>query len=120
MFVSKRGKFDVFDDKKKRVPTELDGIVKPQVADHMQNWIDSAKNGTTPNAPLDVANCTTTAIHLGNISTRLQRSLVFDAGKQQVVDDAEANALLSASTVPRGIGRYPGRPSNMAGSIATL
>lgn len=34
------------------------------------------------------------AVHLGNISTRLKRSLVFDAATQQIADDAEANALL--------------------------
>jgi predicted dehydrogenase len=95
MFVSKRGKFDVFDEKKNRVTTDLAGIVKPQVADHMKNWIDSAKNGTTPNAPLEIATRTTTAIHLGNISTRLKRSLVFDG--TQIVDDTEANALLGRS-----------------------
>jgi predicted dehydrogenase len=95
LFVSKRGKFDVFDEKKNRVTTKLAGIVKPEVADHMQNWIDAAKNGTRPNSPLDVATTTTTAIHLGNISTRVQRSLVFDAENELIVNDAEANALLS-------------------------
>ncbi|MDZ4658714.1 MAG: Gfo/Idh/MocA family oxidoreductase [Bythopirellula sp.] len=94
LFVSKRGKFDVFDEEKNRIPLKLDGVVKPEVALHMQNWIDSAKNGKTPNAPVECANCATTAIHLGNISTRLQRSLVFDAEKEQIVDDPAANALL--------------------------
>jgi predicted dehydrogenase len=94
MFISKRGKFDVFNEKKERVKTDLAGITKPQVFEHIRNWIQSAKEGKTPNAPLEVATLTTSAIHLGNISTRLQRSLVFDADKQQLVDDSEANELL--------------------------
>jgi predicted dehydrogenase len=92
LFVSKRGKFDVFDDQKNRVPVKLDGVVKPEVAYHMQNWIDAAKNGKTPNAPLEVGTQTANAIHLGNISTRLKRSLVFDG--ETIIDDAEANDLL--------------------------
>ena len=92
LFVSKRGKFDVFDDQKNRVPVKLDGVVKPEVANHMQNWINTAKNGKTPNAPLEVATQTANAIHLGNISTRLKRSLVFDG--ETIIDDAEANDLL--------------------------
>jgi predicted dehydrogenase len=94
MFVSKRGKFEVFDDKKQRVPLEID-VVKPEVSAHIQNWIDAAKGDAKLSAPLEVASTTTSAIHLGNISTRLKRSLVFDAEKQQIVDDAEANSLLS-------------------------
>jgi predicted dehydrogenase len=94
LFVSKRGKFDVFDEKKNRVATKLDGVAKPEVAAHMRNWIEAARHGARLNAPLEVATTTTTAIHLGNISTRLKRSLVFDADKEQIVDDAEANALL--------------------------
>ncbi len=92
LFVSKRGKFDVFDDKKKRVSITLNGIVKPEVAHHMRNWIAAAKNGKTPNAPLEAAMQTATAIHLGNISTRLKRSLVFDG--EQFLNDPEANDLL--------------------------
>ena len=45
LFVSKRGKFEVFDDMKNRVPVKLEGVVKPEVATHMENWIDAAKHG---------------------------------------------------------------------------
>lgn len=93
LFLSKRGKVDVFDEKKNRVPVKFD-VVKPEIAAHMQNWIDAVAKGTPLNAPLDVASTTTMAVHLGNISTRLKRSLVFDAATQQIADDAEANALL--------------------------
>ena len=35
-----------------------------------------------------------TACHLSNISLRLGRKLVWDAEKEEVVDDREANAML--------------------------
>lgn len=95
MFISKRGKLDVFDDKKARVSVTLDGSLEPQKTDHMQNWIDSAKSGEMPNAPLEVAAVTTTAIQLGNIATTLHRSLAFDAKSGQILDDREANEMLS-------------------------
>jgi predicted dehydrogenase len=95
MFISKRGKIEVTDDKKQRVKVELDGSLQAQVSDHMQNWVDSAKDGKQPNAPMEIATATTTAIHLGNIATRLRRSLEFDAEARQIKDDPEANALLT-------------------------
>jgi hypothetical protein len=76
------------------MPMKID-VVKPEVSAHIQNWIDAAKHGTKLNAPLEVASTTTTAIHLGNISTRIKRSLVFDSTTQQIAGDAEANALLA-------------------------
>jgi predicted dehydrogenase len=95
MFISKRGKIEVTDDKKQRVKVGLDGSLKAEVADHMQNWIDSAKAGKQPNAPMEIATATTTAIHLGNIATRLRRTIEFDAESRQIKNDPEANSLLS-------------------------
>jgi predicted dehydrogenase len=109
LFVSKRGKCEVFDEKKNRVPLKID-VVKPVVSAHMQNWIDAAKDGGKLNAPLDVATVTTTAIHLGNISTRLKRSLVFDADKAQIVDDTEATALLARKYRAEGHWSVPAFP----------
>ncbi|NOZ39245.1 MAG: Gfo/Idh/MocA family oxidoreductase [Planctomycetes bacterium] len=95
MFLSKRGKFEVFNDDKKRVPIELDGSVKPEVAVNQQNWVDCIKSGNTPNAPIDAAFRTAAAIHLGNISTRLGRTLRFDPQAEKILDDAEATSMLS-------------------------
>jgi predicted dehydrogenase len=95
LFVSKRGKIEAYDDEKARIPLELDGMaLKNPGPNHLQNWVDCAKNGETPNAPLEAAFCTTTAVHLGNISTRLRRSLKFDGEQQHIVGDTEANAML--------------------------
>ena len=85
----------MFDDNKKRVEVKVDGSVKPEVAENQQNWIDCIKSGVTPNAPIDVAHRTATAIHLGNISTLLGRTIRFDAQRERILDDQEATEMLS-------------------------
>ncbi|MCA9232192.1 MAG: Gfo/Idh/MocA family oxidoreductase [Planctomycetales bacterium] len=95
MFLSKRGKFEVFDDNKERVEVKLDGSVKPEVAENQQNWVDCIKSGGTPNAPIEAAFQTASAIHLGNISTRLGRTIRFDPHNESIIDDKEASAMLS-------------------------
>lgn len=94
MFLSKRGKFEVRNDSNDRLDIKLDGSVKAEVADNQRNWIDCIKSSGTPNAPIEAATRTTTAIHLGNIATRLGRTLSFDGENESIVDDAEANAML--------------------------
>jgi hypothetical protein len=43
---------------------------------------------------VEIAHRTATAAHLGNIATRLGRSIRFDPTHQRIVDDEEANAML--------------------------
>ncbi|TWU27512.1 Gfo/Idh/MocA family protein [Bythopirellula polymerisocia] len=95
MFLSKRGKFEAFDDDKKRIDVKLDASVKSEVSDNQRNWVDSIKTGSMPNAPIDAAFRTAAAIHLGNISTRLGRTIKFDPKSEKIVGDEEATAMLS-------------------------
>ena len=62
---------------------------------HIQNWLDCIKSGGTPHANVDIAVRTAIAVHLGNIATRLRRTIHFDPATEAIVGDAEANALLS-------------------------
>jgi len=95
VFLSKRGKFEVHDDSKTRVDVKLDSTVKSEVADNQRNWVDCIKSGSTPNASIDKALLTTTAIHLGNISTLLGRTIRFDPTTETIAGDDEATAMLS-------------------------
>jgi hypothetical protein len=59
---------------------------------------------------MEVAVRTAKAIHLGNISTRLQRTVQFDPATQKIVGDEEANSLLTRKYrdtgywgIPKGI-----------------
>jgi len=95
MFLSKRGKLEVYNDDKERVPVEVSGSLKSQVPDNQQNWIDCIKSGGTPNAAIDVAHRTATAIHLGNISTTLGRTIRFDPENETIIEDEEATGKLA-------------------------
>jgi predicted dehydrogenase len=95
MFISKRGKFEVRGERNSPLEARLDGIPKSEVPQNQQNWINCIKNGGVPNANVEIAHRTATAAHLGNIATRLGRSIRFDPQEERIVGDDEANALLS-------------------------
>ncbi len=62
---------------------------------HIRNFLDCVKSRQRPNADVEEGHRTAVMCHLGNLSTRLGRSLRWDAEKEQCVGDAEANALLT-------------------------
>ncbi len=95
LFLSKRGKFQILGNRNRRLDTTLSGTTKVSVADHQQNWIDCIRSGERPNADIAIAHRTATAVHLGNISTRVGRTLQFDIGQEQIINDKEASALQS-------------------------
>ena len=94
MFISKRGKFEIRGDRNEPMDVKLDGIPKSVVAENQQNWIDCIKSGGLPNANVEIAHRMATAAHLGNIATRLGRTIHFDATTERITDDDEAAALL--------------------------
>ena len=61
---------------------------------HVRNFLDCMKSRQRPNADVEEGHRSAVMCHLGNISTRLGRSLQWDAAKEQVVGDAEANQWL--------------------------
>jgi predicted dehydrogenase len=95
VFLSKRGKFEAFGERNKRLDVKLDGAPKSNVTENQRNWIDCIKSGGVPNANVEIAHRTATAAHLGNLATRLQRTLHFDPAEERIVGDDEANSLLA-------------------------
>jgi predicted dehydrogenase len=57
---------------------------------HVRNFLDCVKSRKRPNADVEEGHLTAVMCHLGNISTRLGRSLNWDAGKEAIVNDSEA------------------------------
>lgn len=110
MFISKRGKFEVKGERNAPVDVKLDGNPLATVPENQQNWVDCIRSGDQPNANMEVAVRTATAIHLGNIATRLQRTVHFDPSTEKIVGDSEASVLLSRKYrdagywgIPKGI-----------------
>ena len=58
---------------------------------HVRNFLDCVKTRQKPNADIETGHLTATMCHLGNIATRLNRSLEWDARTEQVTGDEEAN-----------------------------
>ena len=62
---------------------------------HTANFIECVRSRKAPNAEVEIGHRSTTVPHLGNIAYRTGRKLVWDAVKEDFVNDAEASKLLS-------------------------
>jgi len=61
---------------------------------HVANFLDCVRSRKHPNADVEEGHRTAVMCHLGNISMRLGRSLKWDAAKEEVIGDSEANRWL--------------------------
>ena len=68
---------------------------------HIENWFDCIKSRGVPNADVEIGHRTVTIGHLINITREVARPIRWDPVKEQIVDDAEANARLDR---PRRMG----------------
>jgi predicted dehydrogenase len=76
--------------------TDFPDIAKsiPRSPGHQQNFIDAVKSRQQPESNLAYAREMTLPMHLGLISYRLKRDLVWNFKKEKFKNDKEANALL--------------------------
>jgi hypothetical protein len=63
-------------------------------ARHVRNFLDCVKSRAEPISDLQSGHQVATACHLSNISLRTGQKLVWDAEKEEVVGDHQANAML--------------------------
>ena len=61
---------------------------------HAANFIECVRSRKPPNAEVEIGHRSTTVPHLGNIAYKIGRKLVWDAKKEDFVNDAEASKLL--------------------------
>lgn len=67
----------------------------PRSPGHQQDFVNAVKNRSKPESDLAYARDMTLPMHLGLISWRLGRKLEWDAEKEKLKGDPEANNLLS-------------------------
>jgi len=85
------------------------GKCSPDTAGHARNFLDCIKSGARPNADVENHHFPASLAHLGNIATRLKRTLEFDPVKEKFLNDAEASKLVSREyrkshwAVPKGV-----------------
>jgi predicted dehydrogenase len=68
---------------------------RADTTDHARNFLDAIKSQKPANCPVAVGHRSTSATLLAKMALRLGRHLRWDAKKEQVVGDAEANRLLT-------------------------
>jgi predicted dehydrogenase len=93
MFLSRRGKIAVWNERNERV----DVNVKPEgqnETSHVANFLAAIRGNEPLTAEIEIGHLSASLCHLGNIATRLGRSLRFDPALEQVVNDAEAQRLV--------------------------
>ena len=93
LLLSKRGKVEFLGDRNQKLNVKVPQDLTLRVADHQQNWIDCIRSGKRPNADVEIAHRAATAVHLGNLATRLGRSLRFDPDTQRILDDQSQSLL---------------------------
>lgn len=109
MFLSKRGKLEILDEKNKPITAQPKN--PPQLPPgHAADFLDAIKTGRTPNADIEVGHLSSSLVHLGNLAMRVGRSLQFDPRTEQIIGDRQANELLSHKyrkgghwAIPRGV-----------------
>jgi len=93
MFLSRRGKIEILDQRNRRVKTD----VQPEEQNaekHVANFLDCVRSGARPNGDIEIGHLTTCLCHLGNVATRLGRSLRFDPTSERILGDKQADALV--------------------------
>ncbi len=75
-------------------PKKVPGSSSEQTDLHARNFVDCIKSRDVPIADVEDGHRVSTACHLANISTKLGRSIRWDAEKEQIIGDREASALL--------------------------
>jgi predicted dehydrogenase len=73
---------------------DLEKHVAPAIRRHMQNFLANIDSRGRPVSDIEQGYISTASCILGNMSMKLGRELTWDAEKQEVVNDSEANQLL--------------------------
>jgi predicted dehydrogenase len=93
MLFTRRGYFQVFLGKKEeKGPTMRAGHGHPE---HRINFLEAVRSRKQPVANAEVLHLSCALVHLGEIGYRVGRVLNFDPDKEQILNDPEANALLT-------------------------
>ena len=62
---------------------------------HVRNFLDCVKSRQTPISDVEIGHRSTSAALLGNIALKVRQRIAWDGKKEEVIENAEANKLLS-------------------------
>ncbi|MBI3696542.1 MAG: Gfo/Idh/MocA family oxidoreductase [Acidobacteria bacterium] len=72
----------------------LERHVAPAIRYHMQNFLAAIASRSKPVADIEQGYISTTSCILANLAMKVGRTLTWDAGRQRIAQDEEANRLL--------------------------
>ncbi len=95
LFVSKRGKLQVWDDSNHPVsdPKPQNPVFTPR--NHQVDFLQAIVDNRKPTADIAIGHDSAALIHLANISVRSGRSLQIDPGQETIVNDNASNKMLT-------------------------
>jgi predicted dehydrogenase len=92
MLLGKSGGWRLYDKKDK---LREEGKGSPDLAAHHRDFLECIRDGGTPHADIHEGHLSAGLCHLGNIATRLGRTLTFDSKTERFTGDDEANGMLT-------------------------
>lgn len=95
LFVSKRGKMQLWDDSNRVVQDPKPRKVPALPKNHQVDFLQAIASGGKPAAEIGIGHDSAALLHLANIAVRVGRSLKVEPGEETIVGDAEASAMLS-------------------------
>lgn len=94
LFVSKRGKLQLWDDSNKPAPLpDLEDEMK-LAKNHQVDFLEAITESRLPSADIAEGHASCSLVHLANISVRIGRRLSLDPKQQSILNDPAANKML--------------------------
>jgi predicted dehydrogenase len=91
MLLGKSGEFQLFGPRNE-LREKMSG--RPDGPAHHRNFLDCIKTGNRPHADVEIGHLSAALCHLGNIATRVGRTIRFDPVKERIIGDREANNMV--------------------------
>ena len=106
MLLSKKGVVKTYDRKGKQI--QLAGQAQDHPS-HQSDFLNAIRSATPLSAPIEIGHISASLCHLGNIATRLGRSLHFNPASESFQNDPQADLLLTRKyrdghwAIPKGV-----------------
>jgi len=106
MVLGKKDGWQIFGPRNKLIAEEKGGYNNK---DHALDFVEAIHSGGRPNADIEIGHLSATLSHLGNIVSRVGRTVRFDPKTEQITGDEEANRLVRREyrkdhwAVPKGV-----------------
>ena len=102
IFIGEKGKIEINRGRFACNPTGLLASFEgPDKENHVANWLDCIQSREDPNAPVEVGHLITSISHLINICRIVGRPIDWNATKEEITNDKEANDLLVKARRPQ-------------------